>query len=147
MQKLIEKASEDLKNQLYFSNERYSYYKPKAEITKGGVLKGKENEDSISADTYDKPAIPDILSFLQSETSLTRKTIVDILIKSQTFKYLERNPQRYVDDAIKILRNTMSSFIVDGIKYEKLENQFYGQELFEINKDLFNNPPPPHKRY
>lgn len=132
--KLIEKASEDLQNQLYFSNEKYKYYKVKTEITKGGLLKGVEKEDSISADTYDKPLIPDILSFLQSETSLTRKTIVEILIKSNTLRYLERNPQRYVDDAIKILKNTMSSFIVDGIKYEKLENEFYGQELFDVKE-------------
>ncbi len=132
--KLIEKSSEDLQNQLYFSNEKYKYYKAKTEITKGGLKKGDEKEESISADNYDKPLIPDVLSFLQSETSLTRKTIVDILIKSNTLKYLERNPQRYVDDAVKILKNTMSSFIVDGIKYEKLENQFYGQELFEAKE-------------
>jgi type III restriction enzyme len=132
--KLIEKASEDLQNQLYFSNEKYKYYKAKTEITKGGLLKGAEKEDSISADNYDKPLIPDILSFLQSETSLTRKTIVDILIKSNTLRYLERNPQRYVDDAVKILKNTMSTFIVDGIKYEKLENKFYGQELFDMTE-------------
>lgn len=46
---LLKKLVKTFKNQLYFSNERYSYYKAKAEITKGGVLKGKENEDSISA--------------------------------------------------------------------------------------------------
>ena len=28
----------------------------------------------------------------------------------------------------------MSSFIVDGIKYEKLENEFYGQELFDVKE-------------
>lgn len=134
VEKLIEKASEGLKNQLYFSDEKYKYYKAKTELTKGGILKGRESEDSISADNYDKPLIPDILSFLQSETSLTRKTIVDILIKSNTLRYLERNPQRYVDDAVKILKNTMSTFIVDGIKYKRLENQFYAQELFEMEE-------------
>ena len=134
IEKLIEKASEDLKNQLYFSDEKYKYYKAKSELTRGGILKGKESEDSISAEKYDKPLIPDILSFLQSETSLTRKTIVNIILKSNTLKYLERNPQRYCDDAVKILKNTMSNFIVDGIKYEKLENQFYGQELFDTKE-------------
>lgn len=73
VEKLIEKASEDLKINYIFPMKDIVIIKLKTEITKGGVLKGKENEESISSETHDKPAIPDILSFLQSENKPYKK--------------------------------------------------------------------------
>jgi type III restriction enzyme len=133
---LIKKCSESLGTQLSFADEKYKYFKVKTEITKGGVgvVTGSNVEDSIDSYTVSRPNIPDILSYIQSETSLTRRSIADIIVNSKTEIYLKRNPQRYVDEAIKIIKNTMSHFIIDGIKYEKLDNEFYGQELFDTNE-------------
>jgi len=81
--------------------------------------------------------LPDIVTYLQNETNLTRKNIVDILIKSKKLESFKNNPQKFIDGAIKIIRKTMSSFIVAGIKYEKLGNEFYyAQECFE-DKELY----------
>ena len=72
------------------------------------------------------------MTYLQNETNLTRKNIVDILIKSGKLQGFKNNPQKFIDGAIKIIKKVMSMFIVDGIKYQKLGSEFYyAQECFE----------------
>lgn len=81
--------------------------------------------------------LPDIVTYLQNETKLTRKNIVDILIKSGKLESFKNNPQKFIDGVIAIIRKTMSIFIVDGIKYEKIGNDYYyAQECFE-DKELY----------
>ncbi|WP_239463431.1 hypothetical protein, partial [Fusobacterium mortiferum] len=77
------------------------------------------------------------ITYLQNETNLTRKSIVEILVKSNTLEDFKKNPQLYLEEATNIIRRTMKSFIVDGIKYEKIgSGEFYSQDLFET-EDLF----------
>jgi len=79
--------------------------------------------------------VPDIITYLQNRTNLKRKTIVSILIKSNTLNSFKKNPQAYMEDAAKTILSSMKSFIVDGIKYTKLGNEhFYAQELFKTEE-------------
>src|SRR5699024_3929948 len=71
----------------------------------------------------------DILSYLQNETKLTRKTIIAILKESNTLKEFKRNPQMYMMESSRIIRSAMRMQIVDGIKYEK-NHEYYDQKLF-----------------
>ena len=81
--------------------------------------------------------LPDIITYLQNETNLTRQNIVDILIKSGKLDSFKNNPQKFIDGAINIIKKTMSIFIVDGIKYEKIgDESYYAQECFE-DKELY----------
>ena len=76
--------------------------------------------------------LPDIVTYLQSDTSLTRRTLVDILKSSGTLYMVKKNPQRYMEDVSKIITANMKAMLVDGIKYTKLgDDEFYAQELFE----------------
>lgn len=136
--KLVEECATKIANELTVGKIKYLYSKAKNKITKVGV---EIDIDSIREKNLDLEIIdyklPDIVTYLQNETNLTRKNIVDILIKSKKLESFKNNPQKFIDGAIKIIRKTMSSFIVEGIKYEKLGNEFYyAQECFE-DKELY----------
>ena len=75
-------------------------------------------------------ALPDIITYLQNETYLTRKTIVKVLIESETIEQFKKNPQEYMEETLKIIKREMNHMLLDGIKYTQLED-YYAQELFE----------------
>jgi type III restriction enzyme len=81
--------------------------------------------------------LPDIVSYLQNETQLTRKSIVKILTGTAKLPYFKINPQKFIEGAIDIINEQMRHHIIDGIKYKKIgDEEYYSQELFE-NQELF----------
>lgn len=91
------------------------------------------NEQMTFFDTVEdtRKIAPDILSYLQNETDLTRHTIIRILKESETLLDFKRNPQMYMMEVAEILNQTKRFMMVDGIKYEKLgDNEYYDQKLF-----------------
>ena len=55
-----------------------------------------------------------------------------MLIRSNRLDDFKKNPQMFIDGAIAIIKNVMSKFVVDGIKYHRLgESDIWAQELFE----------------
>ena len=92
------------------------------------------HERTVAYDARDFQ-LPDIISFLQNETNLTRRTLVEILQKSDKLKEFPNNPQKFIEQTASIIRHKMRTFIVDGIKYEKIgESECYTQELFQENE-------------
>lgn len=76
--------------------------------------------------------LPDILRYLQEQTNLKRRTLVDILIGSKRLKDFEKNPQAFMEAVMKIINREKKKLIVDGIKYERIgDHAFYQQSLFE----------------
>ena len=76
---------------------------------------------------------------MQNETNLTRDTIVEVLIKSNRLNEFENNPQRFMDEIAKILNRVLKSMIIEGIKYEKIDNEVYVMRKFEeteVERDL-----------
>lgn len=81
--------------------------------------------------------LPDIVSYLQNETQLTRKSIVKILTGCNKLDYFKINPQKFIEGCIDIINEQMNLHIIDGISYKKIgDAEYYSQELFE-NKELF----------
>lgn len=94
--------------------------------------------------------LPDVVAYLQNETNLTRRTIVELLTGTrqdangnwQTFddhgnrlKDFQKNPQVFMEGTAKILRSVMKSLIVDGIRYQRIgDTEYYCQELFETEE-------------
>lgn len=134
--KLVLECAKQMANDLTIGKIKYLYSKAKNKITKVGVeiLEGSVQDKFMDCDTIDYE-LPDVVTYLQNETNLMRKNIVDILIKSGKLQDFQNNPQKFIDGAVKIIKKTMNSFIVDGIKYQKLGNEFYyAQECFEENE-------------
>jgi len=75
--------------------------------------------------------IPDILSYIQGKTGLTRSTILSILKESQRLDDVLINPQLFLDSAVIEIKEVLNELIIDGIKYEKIGNIEYEMRLFE----------------
>jgi type III restriction enzyme len=75
--------------------------------------------------------IPDILSYLQGKTELTRSTIAEILIASGRLGEIKINPQQFMDYALSAIQEELKKLMVSGIKYEKIDGQEYEMLLFE----------------
>jgi len=133
IEKLIDECAKRIENEATVGKIKYLYSKATNKITKVGV---QIDEDSLKEQYIDSEIIdyklPDIVTYLQNETKLMRKDIVDILIKSNKLQSFKNNPQKFIDKVIEIIKKTMSIFIVDGIKYQKIGDEFYyAQECFE----------------
>ncbi len=135
-QALVEKCAQEIHKSPAIAKARFVYRTSKAEIGRGGISMGEAKQ---KVHNYDAEHIrpPDIVSFLQNETNLTRKSIVDILCRSNRLSDFKRNPNKFIEQVSDIIKHQMRLFIVDGIQYQRIgEQEFYGQELFE-NQDLF----------
>jgi len=76
--------------------------------------------------------LPDLLTDLQDKTQLTRRTIVRILTESGRLNDFTRNPQQFIELVGKAINRAKRLAIVDGIKYQRLgDDYYYAQELFE----------------
>jgi type III restriction enzyme len=131
---LIEKCAEEIKINLQVGKARFTYRKAKTEIDRGGVHTQQVQETSS---LYESRAfdLPDLITYLQNETNLTRRTIVTIINKSGRLESFKNNPQKFIEQAASIIKSQMRLFIVDGIKYHKIgDDQFYAQELFQQNE-------------
>ena len=136
--KLIDECVKHIQNDLTVGKIKYLYSKATNKITKAGVeiVKDTIKNDPLNSEIIDF-TLPDIVTYIQNETNLTRRVIVEILIKSDKLQDFKNNPQRFIDGAIKIIKKVMSMFVVDGIKYQKLGDEFYyAQECFE-NQELY----------
>ena len=119
-------------SKLVVSYPKYIFGRGKVEITPAGVFIKDETTDGSVPFTFQDFEYPDIISYLQNETNLTRRSIAQILIESGRIEDFKKNPQMFIDGAVAIIKNVMSDFIVDGIKYHKLGNDdIWAQELFE----------------
>ncbi len=129
---LILKCSNALKEELNIHSPKLIYTKSGLVIDAAGVNVNEDGKISTSV-VYtheEEVALPDIITYLQNETYLTRKTIVKVLIESETIEEFKKNPQQYMEETLKIIKREMNRMLLDGIKYTQLED-YYAQELFE----------------
>ena len=110
----------------------YLYGKGKVDVARGGVFVATNEKGQTLPFAFDDFEYPDVISYLQNETNLTRKTLAQILKDSGRLNDFKKNPQMFIDGAIVIIKSIMNKFVVDGIKYHKLgEDEIWAQELFE----------------
>lgn len=73
-------------------------------ITKGGIEEEKSYAVEENVDVYHRFKLPDIITYLQNETNLTRRSIVRILTESGTLHSFKKNPQLYLEQASSIIK-------------------------------------------
>lgn len=131
---LVRRCAERIKIQLVVGKPRFITRKATIDVTRGGVEAGEVQERTAVYDARDYE-LPDIVTYLQNETNLTRRSIVRILVESGRLADFKNNPQKFIEQVSAIIRDQMRLFIVDGIKYQRLgDEDFYAQELFEDNE-------------
>jgi len=77
--------------------------------------------------------LPDILSELQAATSLTRKTLVDILTGSEKLNEFIDNPNDFIAMVKQHILNVVAASVQGGLQYEKINGYVY--ELRELQED------------
>lgn len=105
-----------------------SYREGKMTIREAGVETEEVRADK--SEVLYSGALPDILTYLQQETELTRSTLVQILKQSDRLPEFKLNPQVFMDQVAKILNRELHKLMIDGIKYEKVEDE-WSMRLFE----------------
>lgn len=81
--------------------------------------------------------VPDIINYIQNETQLTRKSIVEILTRIMNLSYFKLNPQKFIESCVNLINEQMRREVVDGVEYQKIGGKvFFSQELFK-NEELF----------
>lgn len=134
--KLIDQCAQRIYEEVVVGRGRFVTRKVKLAITEGGVHEGEDTpreSTRIMDDTVS--VLPDIVTYLQNETGLTRQSIVSILTGSRRLDAFKKNPQAFIESVIDIIRNEMRLLLVDGIKYKRIDSDMWCQELFE-NKEL-----------
>ena len=129
---LIYNCSEAIDEELNISAPKLIYTKSGLIIDADGVYVDEEGKIPPSQVYTEEQEIelPDILTILQNETYLTRRTLKDILVESNTLEEFKKNPQDYITEVLKIIKREMSHMLIDGIKYTEI-NDYYEQGLFE----------------
>lgn len=131
---LVNRAASNIKEMEAIHSPKLITSKTETKITQAGVEGGKVL-DSKTELLQTRGYLPDILAYLQRETELTRKTLVDILKKSERLKDFTVNPQAFMTEASKHISKALSAMVTDGIKYEILPGQSYEMRLFEFDEN------------
>lgn len=133
--RLVDSASRTLRTMPQIKPPSIQVLKAEMDITEDGVSPTVKAIRETSA-SYGCTAIPDLLSTLQRETELTRRTLVRILTASNRLGEVARNPQQFLEQASLAIRATLNQMIIDGIKYERIEGAEYEMMLFEQHEIL-----------
>ncbi|MCK4258717.1 MAG: hypothetical protein KAX49_07050 [Halanaerobiales bacterium] len=134
-EELIKECSKEIMTNLKVDKAKLVYTKAEIDINAGGTTAEESDRQAVVIDDAGY-SLPDIITYLQNETDLTRKTIARILVESKRLNEFKSNPQKFMDEVSQIIQRKMRHFIVDGIKYNKLgEDEYYAQKLFE-NEEL-----------
>lgn len=130
--KLIQACQHEISSRVIISRGKLIYEKASLSITKGGLNIVNEPETEYGIINQEVEVLPDIVTYLQNETQLTRRSIVEILKGCTNLKYFKINPQKFIEGCIEIINEQMRLHIVDGIVYTKIgDHDVYSQELFE----------------
>lgn len=132
---LLRQCAKAIKNAPPITKTRLQWRKADLAIGRSGV---EATETATSAhvvlDECDIE-LPDLLTDLQDRTQLTRKSITRILTDSDRLDDFKRNPQQFIEIAANAITRAKRLAIVDGIKYQRLGDDFYyAQELFETEE-------------
>ncbi len=132
---LVSRAAKRLAESPRLTTPRIEAHKVSVALTTAGVetrLLGVREERT----GYRKFSVPDLISYVQQTTELTRSTISKILIQSGRLGDAGVNPQQLLDQALVAIKFEKRASMMDGIKYERVEGASFDQMLF-ANEELY----------
>ncbi|MDP4280178.1 MAG: DEAD/DEAH box helicase family protein [Dehalococcoides mccartyi] len=130
--KLIEGCIKAIRECPPIMKTRVQIRKADLSIGRGGIL--SEETAAAAPITLEERDIelPDLLTDLQDKTHLTRRSLVKILKECRRLDDFKYNPQQFIEFASDAINRTKRLALVDGIKYQRLGDEYYyAQELFE----------------
>ena len=134
---LIEKAATALQRLPEIAQAKIRIHKARIEQSQTGIdaLETSSSSENIEATWL----IPDALGDIQKKTGLTRRTVYEILVRSGRLADLSANPQRFIDIAAEAIGHALQSLMVEGIRYDIIDDEGYKQSLLEKLQDMAQN--------
>lgn len=130
---LIENAIKAIDNELSVSSLAYtvSIGEQKSEVDVDEVKNGvsfksaRQKTEMLSSATSESIAY-DLLGKVAAGTSLTRKTVAQILksISATKFNCYRENPEEFIKKVCKIINEQKASLVVESITYNQIEGSF-----------------------
>ncbi|HBH3650737.1 TPA: DEAD/DEAH box helicase family protein [Clostridioides difficile] len=128
-EKLIENCIRRISKIEKIQTPRIISRKDSVSIAKDTGVTSRLKVEEAEEESYRTNYLPDIIAELQNKTNLTRKTIISILVRSNRLDDFKRNPQKFIEEVIKIINSELRIFVIEGIKYEKIDD-YYSVESF-----------------
>lgn len=130
-EKVIAEAIKKIKDEQPIQPLRVQVTRAGVKLVRGGTKTAETATRSAAlAGTYE---LPDIISELQEATSLTRKTLVDVLTGSGKLDQFIGNPNDFIAMVKRNLLNVVATAVQEGVQYEKISGYVY--ELRELQAD------------
>lgn len=107
----------------------FSFKKSTLEINNSGIQTELIKDSKMTTTNKISYQVPDIISYLQNKTELTRKTIVKILSSLNNLDKFTNNPTSFMDQAVQIINNHKLQLIVNSLSYTKSQ-EYYNESLF-----------------
>lgn len=137
MDRLKKEAVEQIKNMPTIKAEKIDVQITNVDITRQGVKDaGHQVKELGGVYEFEQMTYPDFIRRLQDTTGLLRKTIIDIVGKSNRLKEFYINPEEWIKQVSKILLAVKKENLTDGIKYEK-SNEYYEQDFIFNDEGLY----------
>lgn len=137
MDRLKKEAVEQIKNMPTIKAEKIDVQITNVDITRQGVKDaGHQVKELGGVYEFEQMTYPDFIRRLQDTTGLLRKTIIDIVVKSNRLKEFYINPEEWIKQVSKILLAVKKENLTDGIKYEK-SNEYYEQDFIFNDEGLY----------
>ncbi len=131
-EKLIANVIAAIRNAPTIAPLRIEIKQAKVTVQRGGTL-GSETKSPRIAELKGGYDLPDIVGELQQATSLTRKTLVDILVGSARLGEFIGNPNDFIVMARRCVQGELAKLLIEGIQYERIDGSIY--ELRELQAD------------
>ena len=132
---LLKKCTDALQNAPAIPKTRLQWRKADIAIGQAGVEATETTGAATVVLNEVEIELPDVLTELQDRTQLTRRSIQRILSESRRLNDFKRNPQQFIELAAQAINQCKRQALVDGIKYQRLGEQFfYAQELFQTEE-------------
>lgn len=115
-------------------------------------IKSESFEEKFIREASEKTEITKVLNlitFIERETSLTKRTIFEILKGSNNLDLLFLNPQKYAEKVVEVIKECKRTFEVEGIKYIDLGESYpvsllkeevasYGNYVLKVEKSIYD---------
>ncbi len=102
-----------------------------AQVTDAGVGAAKQIQMPSARYVTSHNELPDLIGALQSQTELTRSTLLEVIKHCGRLQEFKGNPQGFIIEASQQIHKALDELLVDGIRYEKLAGEHYKMELFD----------------
>ena len=135
--KLKKEAAENIKEMPRIKEDRIDGEITKMDITKAGIVKESSQLKQYQAISgLIEPDYPDFIRRLQDATGLLRRTIIEIIVESGRLHDFYINPEACIKQVSKILSSVKKENLTDGIKYEKTD-EYFEQDLIFNDEGLY----------